>query len=125
MSRLLDESSKRLQMALSAAGMVAWEFDAGNRTVEFSANIEDVHAQFHLDEPSFIAELLEHLNHGAGPYRNEFRVVKPDGGVIWIRNQGDVIRDADGRPSRIIGVALDITDRKQTDELLHDITAGA
>ena len=51
-------------------------------------------------------------------------MVKPDGGVIWIRNQGEVIRDAEGRPIRIIGIALDITEQKETDDLLRHIAAG-
>ncbi|MCY1064219.1 PAS domain S-box protein [Nannocystis sp. RBIL2] len=42
----------------------------------------------------------------------EYRVVRPDGAVQWIRDRGTLIRDAVGRPWRAAGIAEDITERK-------------
>ncbi|MDC0723432.1 PAS domain-containing protein [Nannocystis bainbridge] len=50
---------------------------------------------------------------GAVDFRDlEYRVVRPDGAVRWIRDRGTLIRDASGRPWRAAGIAEDITERK-------------
>src|SRR5262245_17265488 len=129
---MLSGSASRLQMALQAARMVAWEFEVATGTVQYSGNVNsifghDPHATAHtipaFDDRTLAADLLEHAQ-GAGPYSSEFRVVKPDGSVVWIRNQGETVHDNEGQPSRIIGVTLDITERKEAEELLHNIAAG-
>ncbi|PZD71173.1 Sensor kinase CckA [Acaryochloris thomasi RCC1774] len=43
----------------------------------------------------------------------EYRIVRPDGTVRWLRERAKVIYDADGGPIRMDGVVTDITDRKQ------------
>ncbi|MDX6498088.1 MAG: hypothetical protein QOG23_1348 [Blastocatellia bacterium] len=48
----------------------------------------------------------------------EYRVVRPDGSMRWIRDRGFPIKDAAGRVYRITGIAEDITERKQTEEKL-------
>ena len=52
-------------------------------------------------------------------YDVEYRTVWPDGSLHWVQIRGQVIRGADGRPERMIGVSLDITDRKRAEELLE------
>ncbi len=48
-----------------------------------------------------------------GSSDEKYRIVRPDRSVRWIRDRGFVIYDADGRPSRLAGVAEDVTDRMQ------------
>jgi PAS domain S-box-containing protein len=43
----------------------------------------------------------------------EFRVIRPDGSTVWLASRGNVESDADGTPIRLVGVNVDITDRKQ------------
>jgi PAS domain S-box-containing protein len=50
----------------------------------------------------------------------EFRIVRPDGETRWIASKGKVFYAADGEPLRMLGVSLDITDRKQAEEELRD-----
>ena len=116
--------AKDLQMVLSAARMVAWEIELATGKVEYSSGVDAEQIRFCLDDQALVSELVDHALQRTGPYSVESRVVKPDGGVIWIRNQGEVIRDAEGRPSRVIGIALDITEHKETDDLLRNIAAG-
>lgn len=47
---------------------------------------------------------------------SEFRIVRPDGSVRWVRSRGFPIRDHHGRVHRVAGVTEDITDRKQAEE---------
>jgi two-component system sensor histidine kinase UhpB len=47
------------------------------------------------------------------PYDMEFRILRPNGAVRWIRARGFPIRDAFGRAHRVAGIAVDITVRKE------------
>jgi PAS domain S-box-containing protein len=49
----------------------------------------------------------------------EYRAVLPDGGIRWIQARGKVFFDEDGKPSRWIGINLDVTERKQMEESLR------
>jgi PAS domain S-box-containing protein len=53
------------------------------------------------------------------PYNTEFRVIWPDGSVHWLQTRGKVFFDDAGRPLRLIGVDIDITDRKRAEEELR------
>jgi len=46
----------------------------------------------------------------------EFRIVRPDGAIRWIRSRGFPVLDEAGRLQRMAGVAEDVTDRKRADE---------
>jgi len=50
----------------------------------------------------------------------EFRIVRPDDSVRWIRSRGFPIKDQDGDLSRIAGLAEDITERKRAEEALRE-----
>jgi len=49
----------------------------------------------------------------------DYRIRKPDGTVIWISAHAFVVKDANGQPYRIAGVAEDITERKRAEEALR------
>jgi PAS domain S-box-containing protein len=53
-----------------------------------------------------------------GVYDKEYRIVRPDGGVRWIRDRAFPVRDASGEVYRIAGIAEDITVRKEAEEAL-------
>jgi len=53
-----------------------------------------------------------------GTYDKEYRIVRPDGGVRWIRDRAFPVRDAGGEIYRIAGIAEDITLRKEAEEAL-------
>src|SRR5262249_14458424 len=55
----------------------------------------------------------------SGAYGVEYRIVRPDGAVRWIRDRAFPIADADGRVYRIAGVAEDVTARRQLEEQLR------
>ncbi|MBD0319460.1 MAG: PAS domain-containing protein, partial [Gemmatimonadetes bacterium] len=49
----------------------------------------------------------------------ECRIVRPDGAVRWLRIRGFPVRDASGEPLRVVGVAEDITERRQAEQMQH------
>jgi PAS domain S-box-containing protein len=57
------------------------------------------------------------------PLRTEYRLITADGRVIWIRDEGLVVRDERGKPLVLQGFLLDITERKMAEEALRDSEA--
>jgi PAS domain S-box-containing protein len=57
----------------------------------------------------------------AGTYDEEYRIVRPDGSIRWIRDRAFPIHDSLGAVCRIAGVADDITDHKKADDELERI----
>ncbi|SOD90706.1 PAS domain S-box protein [Caenispirillum bisanense] len=53
-------------------------------------------------------------------YDIEHRVVWPDGTVRWVHERGDVVRDGDGRPGRMLGVVRDITRAKAAEVAVQE-----
>lgn len=51
-------------------------------------------------------------------YNIEHRIVRPDGGVRWVAERGNVVRDEHGAPVRMLGMSMDITERKMAEAAL-------
>jgi len=120
----LRESEESLRLALTAAQMVVWDMDLPTNRVVCSANALDVWGLHEGTGEEFFALILpddrqQVLQAAAGamageqPYAQEFRVISPDGVVRWINSQGRVYLDETGQGVRLIGVSVDITERKQ------------
>ncbi|HWB59402.1 MAG TPA: response regulator [Chthoniobacteraceae bacterium] len=57
--------------------------------------------------------------HVDGAYDEEYRIVRPDGQIRWIRDKAFSVRDAEGHVSRVVGVARDITEQRVLAEQLR------
>jgi PAS domain S-box-containing protein len=121
---------EQLRVAVAAAQMGTWEWTVATGEVRWSASLEAMHGlppgsfagtyeafqrDIHPDDRATVAASIEtSLTQGA--HRVEYRVVRPDGAVRWVEGRGEVFRDAAGRPERLIGVCVDVTERKRADE---------
>src|ERR687889_433439 len=54
------------------------------------------------------------------PYRVEYRQIARDGSVVWVRDEADLVEDAEGRPLYWLGVQYDITEQKRTEGELRE-----
>lgn len=65
--------------------------------------------------------LFDALNSWQTSYENEYRIIRPsDGQERWIYAKMDIERTAEGKPARLTGVHIDITNRKLTEEALRE-----
>jgi PAS domain S-box-containing protein len=74
----------------------------------------------HPDERDHVDAAVSLALNKLSPYSVDFRVADSDGVTHWIHSRGHVVHDMEGRPVRMIGVATDITARKQADEALWE-----
>ena len=72
----------------------------------------------HPDDRKVLEEAARLAIEGKQAYRSEFRIIFPDGRVRWMSGAGDVLRDASGRPTHMVGVTMDITERKLAEQRL-------
>ncbi|HEX2914727.1 MAG TPA: ATP-binding protein [Chloroflexia bacterium] len=69
------------------------------------------------DRPGVIANQYKKLS---GDYRQEFRVVRPDGTVSWVCSRSFPIRNEHGEVYRLAGITEDITERKQIERMKNE-----
>src|SRR5258706_1501539 len=134
----LEAKEARLRSILEATNVVAWEIDLIRDTVHVtgpagrSLNTQPGLQPFSLltsanavhpaDRERVRAEFEAALR-GKAPYRAEFRLALPDGSARWLTSEGIVVRDAEGRPQRVLGINHDITERKRAEEALRESEA--
>lgn len=129
----LRESEKRFQLAQSAGSVGVWDWDlVANRTywsdtmwrfygeVPSSAgNPDDAFwsAHLHPDDHDRVKGNLERTIRSTDlHYRDEFRIIGAEGRTIWIESMANVVRQLDGKATKVYGVNLDITERKLNEE---------
>jgi PAS domain S-box-containing protein len=55
-----------------------------------------------------------------GPFRAECRAIARDGSVVWVHGEARLVRDAEGRPLFLQGIAFDITESKRAEQALRE-----
>jgi PAS domain S-box-containing protein len=90
---------------------------------DLGQTFEDLAAHLHPDDAREMrAEVARYLRGESAVYRCEFRVRRKDGGYAWLESRGVVVeRDPQGEPVRMIGMHVDITDRKVNEQLRRDL----
>ncbi|WP_190756582.1 PAS domain S-box protein, partial [Nostoc sp. FACHB-145] len=92
-----------------------WGISAEEVYKSFDTLINSIHPS---DRQQFIANKPQRIQ---GAYDEEYRIVRPDGSVRWIRSRAFPIRNEQGKVYRITGISEDITERKQTEIALQSL----
>jgi PAS domain S-box-containing protein len=79
-----------------------------------SSFMDPIHPE---DQEEMIPFIINNFSKG---YDKEFRIIRPDGSVRWVRDRAFPVRDEKGEIYRIAGIATDITDQKETEQLLRE-----
>lgn len=125
--RILQESEARLRLAADSAGAMLWNFDIvsghmwtteqGKEFFGFAPESEmSLEGFLHIVHPEDRALLRRAVNEAilSGMDNSvEYRIVRPDGSIRWILSRG---RPHPVPASRMMGVSIDITDRKIIEE---------
>ena len=137
----LRESEKRLRFALEGANEGLWDWSIDTGDVYFSPAAELMlgyepgemerraggtwDQSLHPDDmPAVLRAIDEHIAGHTPAYEAEYRCRTKQGGWKWILGRGKVVeRTADGAPRRMTGIHIDITDRKQAEEIRARLTA--
>jgi diguanylate cyclase (GGDEF)-like protein/PAS domain S-box-containing protein len=70
----------------------------------------------HPDDEAVAWETYLRSRETGEPLRSEYRMVRGDGTIVWIREESQILRDEDGQPFMIQGLMYDVTDRKEAEE---------
>jgi PAS domain S-box-containing protein len=133
----LRKSEERLRLAVQAGRMYAFEWDAETdvivRSGECTAILDwmgdptrDTGRQFvsrvHPDDREAYAAPERGLTREDSTYQTSYRVLRPDGSVIWLEARGHALFDVKGRMLRIIGMVADVTERKRAERELSELS---
>ncbi len=130
----LRRSEEQLKLAIEGSGVGLWDWKVQTGEATFNdrwaeicgytlCELEPVsiNTWLRLVHPEDLAEsndlIQEHFSGSSTLYRCEARMRHKDGHWVWVLDRGKVTEwDEDGKPLRMTGTHLDITERKQADE---------
>ena len=130
----LRESEARLSVATDAAGAGLWimEPDSGYvwatpKTRELflfapdeALNYESFFKAVHPEDRDRVKQAMQQAFQAGEYLRNEYRIVLPNGSIRWMVARGQGHLRSAGKPDRLMGVSIDITELKQAEEALRE-----
>ena len=131
------ESGDLLALAEEAAGFGIIEWDVANGTVRMSPHALAVYGLaafdgsyetllalvYREDRPRAVAELEQAFADRQEKVEIQYRIVRPiDGALRWIAARRLIFYGADGKPVRMVGVSIDVTDQKRATAALRTFT---
>jgi PAS domain S-box-containing protein len=128
----IRESHERLTLALDVTGLGTWDRDLatnkitwsegmyrifGRQRDEFHGTPDEVLSFVHPGDRAAFRKAFEDTVQGKSlGFGQEFRIIRPDGEVRWVLRRAQVIRSPEGKPLSMLGVALDMTDRRDRED---------
>ena len=134
-NEMIANLNNRLSLAADSAQIGVWDWLIpenrliwdkwvyamyGVKEEDFSGVYEAWQSGLHPDDKTRSEEEIGLALRGEREFNSEFRVIWPSGEVRHIKANALVLRDAGGKPLRMIGVNYDITERKRAEELVHE-----
>jgi len=125
---------ERLSLAVEAARLGTWQWDIKANSVLWSMELERIHglqpgtfagtfeayqSDIHPDDHERVLQTIQQTVIERKPHLLEYRIVLPDGSIRWLEARGRMLFDALGEPDRLVGVCMDVTDRKRSEEALR------
>lgn len=129
----LEESEEHLQRSQQAAQVGTWEWDIASGVSLWSEAIYailgiepgsvDAHVNtfvgfIHPDDRNRVLAIVENAIAKGEDFYDEFRIVLSTGAMKWLASRAHAERAPDGRARRMVGVNIDITERKRVEEAL-------
>ena len=131
----LRDSEQRLRSALAAANVGTWRLDLSTRMNLRDANfnrilglepkesvlpVEDFFSYIHPEDRDTVTASSARAIQERAVFEAEYRILRADGALRWIRDQGQVLLDARGEPTHFTGALADITEPKRLTAEMHE-----
>ena len=135
----LRDREERLRLAQQAAHVGTFESNLQTGVNRWTPELEIMHGLkpgtfaattsaweqlVHPEDREAVLRKVERSLLDGGDFEGEWRVVWPDGSIHWMLGRASIFKDQDGKPLRMLGVNIDITERKQAEEALRRSEAG-
>ena len=133
--RRLRESEERLRLATDAAAVGLWDWEIDTNRIHYSSqwkrqigyaddeiadDFDEWRSRVHPEDlPRVLEQVQAYLAQPSPTYETEFRFRHKNGSYRWILTQAALICDEHGKPVRMLGSHVDITERKQAEEQLR------
>jgi signal transduction histidine kinase/response regulator of citrate/malate metabolism len=126
-TRELREIEVRIAYAFRVARMGVWEFDLPTKRLAWSealpalfnvaehevpASLEGLLSMVHPDDRHLVEDALALVGREGTGFEFEFRALWPDGSAHWMASQARVLCDESDRPTRLLGLTMDVGARK-------------
>src|SRR4030095_4683085 len=132
----LRESEERLRLAAEAGRMFAYTWDVASDVIVRSGKSEQIIgiaeyvpltcgqilAFVHPDDRDGLTAVVAELSPEKPLLQASYRMIRPDGSVIWVERHSRAYFDDDGRMLRTVGMVADITQRKLAEEALSSVS---
>jgi PAS domain S-box-containing protein len=128
------KSESTLQLALDTGQMGVWELLIGPDTFTSSKGVNalfgykrkgtvgphlsDFFDHIYPQDRDLVEKGMKDAINGAKSYSCEFRVARKDKRLHWVLLQGHVVSDIENKPSRMVGILMDVTERKLYEEVV-------
>ena len=134
-AQALQLSEQRWHLAAQAGKMYAYEWDVATDAVVQSSEVASVLGQIgqasiltrqqilasvHPDDRARFTASTTERTPGSPDTQINYRVLRPDGSVIWLEKTARAFFGRDGRMVRMVGMVTDITERKQAEDRLRE-----
>jgi len=131
----LEESQQRLVIATSAGGVGIWDWDIVNDVLVWD---DQMYRLYGIERGDFIGayeawqnglhpedketgELAIQEGIRSGEFKLEFRIIRPDGEMRYVRGHARTLKDSKGNSSRMIGTNWDITEQKAAESKAEEL----
>lgn len=133
----LREGEERLRLAVQAGMMYAFEWDMASDAIARTGQCRDIlnwmddpmrdtGRQFigrvHPDDREAYAKTETGRTPDNPTYRISYRMLRPDGGAVWMEESGHGFFDGKGRMLRIIGMVANVTEQKRAEEAISNVS---
>jgi PAS domain S-box-containing protein len=136
----LAESREQFRQVTENIGDVFWLTDPAKQKLIYASpayahvwgrRLDDVYRSgqewvegIHPDDRERVLRAVR-TQQASGEYDEQYRVLRPDGSIRWVRDRAYPVRDADGKVVRVAGIAEDITDVRELEQTYRRIVENS